>query len=104
MAQAIATAIKPVWIDLASKDTRKSQDFYGKLFGWRVEVNPDPQYGGYGLAKYDGKDVAGIGPTQSPDQPTAWSFYVGTDDLEELSRRVESAQRSAVSPLNFGIV
>jgi len=98
MAQAIATAIKPVWIDLASKDTRKSQDFYGKLFGWRVEVNPDPQYGGYGLAKYDGKDVAGIGPTQSPDQPTAWSFYVGTDDLGELSRRVESAGGKVVSP------
>jgi predicted enzyme related to lactoylglutathione lyase len=98
MAQAIATAIKPVWIDLATKDSKQSQDFYGKLFGWNVEVNPDPQYGGYGLAKQGGKDVAGIGPTQSADQPSAWSFYVGSDDLAELSRRVEAAGGKVVSP------
>jgi predicted enzyme related to lactoylglutathione lyase len=98
MAQAIATAIKPVWIDLATKDSKKAQDFYGNLFGWRVEVNPDPQYGGYGLAKQGGKDVAGIGPTQSAEQPTAWSLYVGTTDLDELSRRVESAGGKVISP------
>lgn len=25
-------------------------------------------------------DVAGIGGTQMPEQPTAWSFYIATED------------------------
>jgi predicted enzyme related to lactoylglutathione lyase len=57
-----ATANKPSWVDLASGDAAASRDFYAALFGWDVEVNPDPQYGGYALARIDGKDAAGIGP------------------------------------------
>src|SRR5919106_1130968 len=98
MAQAIATTSKPVWIDLATKDSSQAKTFYEQLFGWRLDVNPDPQYGGYGIAKADGKDVAGIGPTQSPDQPSAWSFYVGTDDIAELSRQVENAGGKVIAP------
>ena len=73
MAQAkTAIANKVVWVDLSSSDPAASRDFYSKLFGWNVEISPDPQYGGYGLAKLDGKDVAGIGPKQSAQAPT-WS-------------------------------
>ena len=41
-----AVAHKPVWLDLSSSDPAGSRDFYSKLFGWNIEVNPDPQYGG----------------------------------------------------------
>jgi predicted enzyme related to lactoylglutathione lyase len=95
---AIATTNKPIWIDLATKDADAARTFYEQLFGWKVEVNSDPQYGGYGLAKRDGKDVAGIGGTQSPDQPSAWSLYIGTDDISELSRRVEAAGGRVIAP------
>jgi predicted enzyme related to lactoylglutathione lyase len=88
---ATETRNKPAWVDLATKDPEAARDFYGKLFGWQVEVNPDPQYGGYGRARIDGQDVAGIGGVQSPDQPTTWSFYIGTDDADGLVRRVEAA-------------
>lgn len=94
----ISTTSKPVWIDLATKDAAASRKFYEDLFGWKVEINPDPQYGGYGLAKRGGKDVAGIGPTQSPEQPSAWSLYIGTDDLTGLSREVEAAGGKVVAP------
>src|SRR5439155_25658235 len=47
----IAGANKPAWVDLATDDTAASRYFYSKLFGWQVEVNPDPQYCGYALAK-----------------------------------------------------
>ena len=70
------------WI--STKDSAGAREFYAKLFGWQIEVNPDPQYGGYALARIDGKDVAGIGGTQSPDQPSAWSVYIGTDDVDTL--------------------
>ncbi len=95
---AIATANKPAWIDLASKDQAGSRAFYTKVFGWDIEVNPDPQYGGYGLAKIDGKDVAGIAGTQSPDQPSAWSVYIATDDAEKLGQKVTDAGGTVVAP------
>jgi predicted enzyme related to lactoylglutathione lyase len=91
-------ANKPAWIDLSSSDAAASREFYSKLFGWEIEVNPDPQYGGYGMAKVDGKDVAGIGPKQSEQAPTAWSLYIGTPDAEELARKVQSAGGTVIAP------
>jgi predicted enzyme related to lactoylglutathione lyase len=98
-AMAIATAKKPIWVDLSSGDAAASRQFYSQLFGWTVDVNPDPQYGGYGRATIDGKDVAGISPTQTPEQPTNWSFYIGTDDAEATSRSVEAAGGKIVAPV-----
>ena len=58
---------KVAWVDLSAKDAAAARDFYGKVLGWTTEVNPDPQYRGYGRARVDGKDVAGIGSAQSPE-------------------------------------
>src|ERR687888_342269 len=92
MAQATMTTVnRPAWVDLSSQDAQASRDFYSKLLGWQIEVNPDPVYGGYGIAKSAGKDAAGIGPAQDPNSPTAWSLYIGTNDIDDLARRVESA-------------
>jgi uncharacterized protein len=94
---------KPAWVDLGTSDPAAAREFYAKVFGWNVEVNPDPQYGGYGLAKVNGKDAAGIGGTMSPEQPTAWSVYIGTDDIEDLSMRVtEAGGAVAASPFDVG--
>jgi predicted enzyme related to lactoylglutathione lyase len=95
---AVATSHKPIWIDLATQDAEASRKFYSELFGWQINVNPDPQYGGYGRASLGGKDVAGIGPAQSPDQPSAWSFYVGTEDAEQTARAVEAAGGKVIAP------
>lgn len=89
---------KPVWIDLASSDPAASRAFYGRLFGWTIEVNPDPQYGGYALAKIGDRDVAGIGPTQAPGAPTAWSIYIGTADADGLAEKVRAAGGTVVMP------
>lgn len=91
-------ANKPVWVDLSSSDPGASREFYSKLFGWNVEVAPDPQYGGYGVAKIGGKDVAGIGPKQSPEAPTAWMVYIGTPDAEDLARKVQAAGGQVIAP------
>lgn len=96
---AVSTAHKPVWIDLASHDAEASRTFYRKLFGWQIDVNPDPQYGGYGRAVVEGKDVAGIGPAQSADQPTVWSFYIGTENADESARLVEAAGGKIIAPV-----
>ena len=88
---ATAIANKPAWVDLGTKDATGARDFYSKLFGWDIQVSPDPQYGGYGRALSNGKDAAGIGPLMSPDQPTAWALYVGTDDVDGLADKVKAA-------------
>ncbi|HEY7525173.1 MAG TPA: VOC family protein [Candidatus Limnocylindrales bacterium] len=98
MAQA-ASAIqnRPAWVDLATSDPAAARTFYSTVLGWQIEVNPDPQYGGYALARVGGQDAAGIGGTQSPDQPTAWSFYVGSDDLGATAERVKAAGGAVIA-------
>jgi predicted enzyme related to lactoylglutathione lyase len=104
MAQATtSTANRPAWVDLSSADAAASRDFYGRLFGWEIEVNDDPQYGGYALARADGKDAAGIGPKMDPNAPTAWSLYIGTDDADALADRVTAGGGVVVmAPFDVG--
>jgi predicted enzyme related to lactoylglutathione lyase len=93
-----AIANKPTWVDLATTDAAASRDFYSKVFGWKIEVNPDPQYGGYGMAEVGGKRVAGIGPKMAAEAPTAWSVYIGTDDADALAKKVEAAGGKVLAP------
>ena len=96
-------AQRPVWVDLSTAEADRSRNFYSKLFGWQIDVNPDPQYGGYGRATSKGLDAAGITPTQSKDQPTAWNFYIGTDDVEATATEVEKAGgKIAMAPMDVG--
>ena len=103
MTQATAVGVnRPVWVDLSTTDVGAAGDFYAKLFGWLVEVNADPQYGGYALATIDGGDVAGIGPKQG-DAPPAWMVYIGTDDADALGQAVEAAGGTVVvQPMDVG--
>jgi predicted enzyme related to lactoylglutathione lyase len=97
MAQATMTLVnRPAWVDLASSDAEASRNFYGQLFGWSIEVNQDPQYGGYAIAQSAGQDAAGIGPKMDPNAPTAWNLYIGTDDINALASRVKSAGGTVV--------
>ena len=50
-----AIANKPTWVDLATTDAAAAREFYSKVFGWKIEVNPDPQYCGYGMGEVGGK-------------------------------------------------
>jgi predicted enzyme related to lactoylglutathione lyase len=88
---------RPAWVDLSSPDPAASRAFYSRLFGWDIEVNPDPQYGGYAIAKLNGKDAAGIGP-QQPGAPTAWALYIGTRDAASLGEQVQAAGGTVLAP------
>ena len=93
-----AVAHKPIWTDLSTSDPAGARDFYAKVFGWKVEVNPDPQYGGYALAKIGGKDVAGIGPKQMDEAPTAWTVYIGSADAEDTAKKAQAAGGNVIVP------
>lgn len=96
-------AHKPIWIDLATGDAAGSRDFYSKLFGWKVEVDPDPQYGGYGMAKIGGKDVAGIGPKQMDEAPTTWTVYIASADAADTAKKAIAAGGKVImEPMTIG--
>src|SRR5258706_4537712 len=93
----------PIWLDLSSGDPAGSREFYGKLCGWNVEVNPDRQSGGYALGKLGGKDVAGIGPKMSLEGPTAWLVYIGTKNVDETVKKTTAAGgRVIAEPMQVG--
>ncbi len=87
----------PAWVDLATRDPAAAKSFYGKLFGWHVQ-DLGPDSGGYTFATLGGKNVAGIGPTQGEQQPTAWAVYIGTRDADAVAKKVEAAGGKVVAP------
>ena len=91
-------ANRPAWVDLATSDAAGAREFYSRLFGWQIDVSDDPQYGGYGTARLGQGSVGGIGPKQNEQTPTAWSLYIGTDDVDALAARVEGAGGTIVVP------
>src|SRR5262245_21057033 len=99
MAQTLTPIInKPAWVEHMSADAAASRDFYSKLFGWQVEVNPDPQYGGYAIAQVGDQQVAGMGPHMQAGQPTVWNLYIGTGDVDALAGKVTAAGGTVVAP------
>jgi uncharacterized protein len=92
----------PSWVDLASPDSDASARFYGGLFGWTAtDPGPVEETGGYRMLQRDGRDVAGLGPTQAPDQPAMWTTYVSTDDAEAVAAKVQEAGgRVVMEPLD----
>jgi uncharacterized protein len=87
----------PSWVDLATTDPEGSRAFYGAVFGWEFNVL-GPEAGGYALCTLNGKEVAGLGPTQGEGMPSAWSSYVSVDNADTTAKAVESAGGSALAP------
>jgi hypothetical protein len=88
----------PSWIDLASPDVEASKAFYTALFGWAAETAPVPEAGGYTLFTLRGKQVAGVGPVMSPDQPPAWTTYVNESDADGTAKKIVDAGGSLMMP------
>jgi len=80
----------PCWIDLGVDSVDRAIAFYEALFGWRIEPGP-PEAGGYAMCTKDGKNVAGLGPKQAPDQPSVWVTYLATADVDETVSKIRAA-------------
>ncbi len=92
MADTATLAINaPGWADLSSSDPEASRAFYTQLFGWTAEVVPDPQAGGYGMFKLDGKDTAGVGPLQDQQTPSHWLPYILVNDAAATTEKARQA-------------
>jgi predicted enzyme related to lactoylglutathione lyase len=98
-----ATALGiPIWTDLGTPDVNASRRFYGEIFGWTSEEG-DPQFGGYTMFHSNGKMVAGVGPLMSPQQPPAWTTYIGTNDADATAAKITAAGGTMmVAPMDVG--
>ncbi|MGW6755057.1 VOC family protein [Streptomyces sp. NPDC055006] len=83
------TPSAPCWADLTTPDTDAARLFYQGLLGWRSEVVSDPQSEAYGLFRSGDELVAGIGPTRSPKEPSAWLPYYQSAGVDAVIARVK---------------
>lgn len=71
----------PCWVELASPDPGRAQDFYAELFGW------DPAGDRF---KLGGRAVAGLTRTR-PGRPAGWLTYLAVEDLGAAVQRFAAA-------------
>jgi hypothetical protein len=81
----------PSWVDLGTADIDATRSFYEGLFGWETQVADDPAAGGYTMCTLGGKNVAGLGPLMSQDQPPAWTSYVSVASCDATVAKAKDA-------------
>lgn len=86
----------PCWVDLGTPDIAGTQAFFGELFGWTGESDPDA--GGYVIFNLNGHPVAGAGPLMGEDQPVVWTTYFATDDLDATATKIQEAGGQTLMP------
>ena len=77
----------PCWVDLAVPDVAGAVAFYAPVLGWTF-VDTGPEFGGYHIAQVDGRAAAGIGPAMQEGQPSAWTVYLASDDVDATAKLV----------------
>ena len=89
----------PTWIDLATSDVERAQQFYGKVFGWTFET-AGPEYGGYINAFSGGHPVAGLMQNDPQwNSPDGWTTYLHTADIKAtLAAAIAAGAITCVQP------
>src|SRR3954454_11053090 len=77
----------PCWVELASTDPARAQDFYADLFGWEPAGD---------RFRLDGRAVAGL-TRSGADRPAGWLTYLAEADLELALERVAAARGHCLS-------
>ncbi|MEJ3656405.1 VOC family protein [Actinomycetes bacterium KLBMP 9759] len=77
----------PCWVDIAVPDLEAGTSFYSAVFGWTF-VDTGEEYGHYSLAQTDGKSAAALGPVQDPGQPSFWTVYLASDDVDGTAKLI----------------
>ncbi len=83
------------WFEISGKDGAKLQQFYGDLFGWKIDANNPMSYGM--VEGSDGGIGGGIG--QSNDGGSQVTFYVTVDDLQAYLDKAERSGGRTVVPV-----
>ncbi len=87
------------WSELMTKDPAKAAEFYGGLFGWKIEAMDMPE-GKYYVAKVGDVAVGGMAscPDGAPAMTTAWGCYVTVANVDETLKRCEAMGGKVLMP------
>jgi hypothetical protein len=86
---------KVVHFEAAGGDGKKLQEFYGELFGWKIDANNPMNYGV--IQAEDAGIAGGVGPA-APDGNAHLTFYVEVDDLRAALDKVEKLGGKTANP------
>jgi predicted enzyme related to lactoylglutathione lyase len=88
----------PCWVELLTSDPERSQEFYGRLFGWTVE-DPGADYGGYKNFQLKGERVAGCMRNDgAAGVPDLWSVYLAVEDADATVAAAETRGAQVMVP------
>ena len=87
MQQRTAASHAPCWTELNVSDPEAAKAFYGSVFGWSAETDPQPEAGGYAVFRHDEAPVAAVSARVDDAQPTAWSVCLSVADAERTAAR-----------------
>ena len=81
------------WFEVIGKNGDKLRDFYGKAFGWQMQVAPEMNYG---MVNNGGEGIdGGIGQGEQ----TSVVFYIQVDDPQAYLNKVESMGGKTIVPV-----
>ncbi len=84
-----------VHFEITGKDGKRLQEFYSKLFDWRIDaVNPM----NYGIVNTDGEGGIGGGIAQG-DGESRVTFYIQVDDPQAYLDRAQAMGGKTVVPV-----
>lgn len=86
--QRTAALHTPCWTELSVPDPEAAQAFYGEVFGWQAEADPDPE-SGYATFRLGRAPVAAVTPLRDDAQPVGWGVCLSVEDAERTAARVE---------------
>ena len=79
-----------VHVELNTSDLAKAKQFYGSLFGWKLEEMPMPGGGGsYTMINVGEGTGGGMMSMLPPGTPPHWLAYVGVDDVTASTARAK---------------
>ena len=84
-----------VHFEITGRNGKRLQDFYAKLFGWKIDASNPMNYGIVDTQS-EGGIGGGIGPT---DGESGVTFYIEVDDPQAYVDRIESAGGKTVVPV-----
>ena len=76
-----------VWVELATKDLKKSKNFYKGLFGWTLEETPGED--DYVMIDVGEGTGGGMMPKPDPGIPDHWLPYVLVDDVKASTEKAK---------------
>jgi uncharacterized protein len=83
------------WFEINTSDAKGGREFYGAIFGWKVQVLEEANYALVDVG-VEGAIGGGIGEAQGPNQVV---FYIEVDDPTTYLDLIEQAGGKTVVPV-----